>query len=331
MVHGLLWQIGRLKLRGDGRCVAKSGESLSSLPRGRAIEGGMSPHDSPRGLALAIGAYLIWGVVPIYMHALAPVSPAEVIAHRVLWSLPFALLVLRHNGQIGTVIATLRQPRLVAMAGLTAVLISANWLVYVWAIANDQTLQAALGYYINPLFNILLGWSLLGERLTRPQLGAISLAALAVVLLTFAAGGLPVVALSLTLTWGTYAYCKRRLPLPPNEGFTVEVLLLFPPALAYVLWISATGQGHFGANMHDTLLLAGTGLITAVPLMLYANGAKLVRLSTMGVLQYLAPTMVFLTAVLIFREPFGGVQQIAFPLIWAALVLYTMTLIPRRA
>lgn len=291
----------------------------------------MSPHDSPRGLALAIGAYLIWGVIPLYLHMLAHVSPAEVIAHRILWSLPIALIVLRHNGQIGTVVATLRRPRMVAMAALTAVLISVNWLFYVWAIANDQALQAALGYYINPLFNIFLGWSLLGERLTRLQLAAISLAVLAVALLTFAAGGLPVVALALTLTWGIYAYCKRRLPLPPNEGFTVEVMLLFPSALAYVLWISATGQGHFGANLHDTLLLAGTGVITAVPLMLYANGAKLVRLSTMGVLQYLAPTMVFLTAVLVFREPFGGVQQIAFPLIWAALVLYTLTLIPRRA
>lgn len=290
----------------------------------------MTSQDSPRGLALAIGAYLIWGLIPLYLHMLAHVSPAEVIAHRILWSLPIALVVLRHNGQMGTVVATLRQPRLVAMAALTALLISVNWLVYVWAVANGQAIQAALGYYINPLFNILLGWGLLGERLTRPQWGAISLAALAVAVLTVAAGGLPVVALSLTLSWGSYAYCKRRLPLPPNEGFTVEVLLLFPPALAYVLWISATGQGHFGANLHDTLLLAGTGVITAVPLMLYANGAKLVRLSTMGVLQYLAPTMVFLTAVLVFHEPFEGVQQIAFPLIWVALVLYTATLIPRR-
>ncbi|MBB1491363.1 EamA family transporter RarD [Paracoccus sp. MC1854] len=291
----------------------------------------MSPHDSPRGLAFGIGAYLIWGVIPLYLHGLAHVSPAEVIAHRVLWSLPIALVVLGHHGQFGTVIATLRQPRLVAMAAVTAALISLNWLVYVWAIANGQTIEAALGYYINPLFNVLLGWTLLGERLTRPQLAAISLAALAVALLTIAAGGLPVVALSLTLSWGTYAYCKRRLPLPPNEGFTVEVLLLFPFAAAYVLWLAFTGQNHFGTNAHDTLLLAGTGLITAVPLMLYANGAKLLRLSTMGVLQYVAPTMVFLTAVLVFREPFEGVRLIAFPLIWVALVLYTATLIPRRA
>lgn len=290
----------------------------------------MNPHDSPRGLAFGIGAYLIWGVIPLYLHGLAHVPATEVIAHRVLWSLPIALVVLGQQGQFGTVVATLRQPRMVAMAAVTAALISVNWLVYVWAVANGQTIEAALGYYINPLFSIFLGWALLGERLTRGQLGAISLAALAVLLLTFAAGGLPVVALSLTLTWGTYAYCKRRLPLPPNEGFTVEVLLLFPFAAAYVLWLAYSGTSHFGTNLHDTLLLAGTGLITAVPLMLYANGAKLLRLSTMGILQYVAPTMVFLTAVLIFREPFEGIRVIAFPLIWAALVLYTATLLPRR-
>lgn len=291
----------------------------------------MNSHDSPRGLAFAIGAYLIWGVMPLYLYNLSHVPPAEVIAHRVLWSLPIALLVLQRNGQVGTVIQTLGKPRLVTMAGVTAVLITLNWLVYVWAIANNRAIEAALGYYINPLFSIFLGWALLGERLTPAQLGAISLAVLAVLLLTFAAGGLPVVALTLTLTWGTYAYCKRRLPLPPNEGFTVEVLLLFLPAAGYVLWLTATGKGHFGTNLHDTLLLAGTGLITAVPLMLYANGAKLLRLSTIGILQYIAPTMIFLTAVLIFREPFEGVRLIAFPLIWAALVLYTATLIPRRA
>ena len=180
-----------------------SAESLPSpLPWGRAIEGGMSPQDSPRGLALAIGAYLVWGLMPLYLHSLAHVPAAEVIAHRILWSLPIALVVLRHNGQVGTVVETLRQPRLVAMAGLTAVLISANWLVYVWAVSNGQALQAALGYYINPLFNILLGWGLLGERLSRPQLGAVALAAVAVALLTVASGELPVVALSLTRELG---------------------------------------------------------------------------------------------------------------------------------
>src|SRR5690606_35452911 len=197
----------------------------------------------------------------------------------------------------------LRRPRLVAMAGLTAVLITVNWLTYVWAVTHGQTVEAALGYYINPLFSIFLGWALLGERLSRPQLAAISLAVLAVVLLTTAAGGLPVVALSLTVTWGVYAYCKRRLPLPPNEGFTVEVLLLFLPAAGYLLWLEWTGAAHFGRDVGESLLLVGTGVITAVPLMLYANGAKLLRLSTIAVLQYLAPTMLFLLAGGRCREP----------------------------
>lgn len=291
----------------------------------------MSQSDSPRGLAFAIGTYVIWGFLPLYMRQMAHIPPAEVIAHRVLWSLPIAAAVLAARGGLGTVTATLRQPRLVAMAALTAVLISANWLIYIWAILNGHTVEAALGYYINPLFSVLLGAMLLGERLRPLQIAAIALAASAVMLLTVSAGGLPRVAMGLTLTWGAYAFCKRSLPLPANEGFTVEVLLLALPAMIYVLWLGATGQGHFGGNTRDTLLLIGCGAITAVPLLLYANAAKLVRLSTMGILQYITPTMIFLTAVLVFGEPFTGVSRIAFPMIWAALAIYSVTLIAGRA
>ena len=290
----------------------------------------MSQSDSPRGLAFAIATYVIWGFLPIYMRQMAHIPPAEVIAHRVLWSLPIAAAVLAARGGLGTINRTLRQPRLVAMAGLTAVLISANWLIYVWAILNGHTIEAALGYYINPLFSVLLGGLLLGERLKPLQIAAIALAASAVLLLTVSTGGLPRVALGLTLTWGVYAFCKRRLPLPANEGFTLEVLLLTLPSLFYVIWLGATGRGHFGTDPTDTLLLVGCGAITAVPLLLYANAAKLVRLSTMGILQYITPTMVFLTAVLVFGEPFTGVSRIAFPMIWAALALYSVTLVTGR-
>jgi len=162
--------------------------------------------DSPRGLALAIATYLIWGFLPLYMREMAHIPATEIIAHRVLWSLPIAAAVLAVKGGLGTVVNTLRQPRLVRMAALTAVLISVNWLIYVWAVTHDRALQAALGYYINPLFSIALGAALLGERLTRAQLAAISLAVIAVLLLTFSAGGLPLVAIGLTLSWGIYAY-----------------------------------------------------------------------------------------------------------------------------
>lgn len=284
--------------------------------------------DSPRGLAFAIAAYVLWGFLPIYMKALSALGPVEIIAHRVIWSLPVAAAVLLWQNRAGDVMAAIRQPRLLAMAALTAMLISANWLIYVWAVTHDNAIEAALGYYINPLFSVFLGAVLLGERLNRLQMLAIALAAAAVVVLTVEAGRLPLVAIGLTLSWGTYAYCKKSLPLGPNQGFTLEVMLLMPLALAYVIWLQLRGEGHFATgDLGITLLLVGAGPITAIPLLFYANGAKLVRLSTIGILQYIAPTMIFLTAVIVFGEPFGGAQLIAFPMIWLALIIYSITLI----
>lgn len=283
--------------------------------------------DSPRGLALAVGTYVIWGFLPLYMKALAHVPPAEVIAHRVLWSLPIAGAVLIWQRRTDQVVAALRQPRLLGMAMLTAALISINWLIYVWAIGNDHAMDAALGYYINPLFSVLLAALILKEKLSPLQWSAILLAFSAVVLLTVEAGRLPLVALGLTFSWGFYAFFKRSLPLGPNQGFTLEVLLLMPFALGYVIWLTMAGRSHFGGDAVDTLLLIGCGLVTAIPLLLYANAAKLVRLSTIGILQYIAPTMIFLTAVLLFGEPFEGARLIAFPMIWAALVIYSVALI----
>ncbi|MDO5647711.1 EamA family transporter RarD [Paracoccus sp. (in: a-proteobacteria)] len=283
--------------------------------------------DSPTGLMLAVATYVIWGFLPLYMKGLAHIPPVEVIAHRVIWSLPIAAGVLIWQGRAGQVRDALRTPRLLVMAVITALLISANWLIYVWAIANNQAMEAALGYYINPLFSVLLGATLLRERLSRAQLAAVVLAAAAVVVLTVQAGRLPIVALGLTLSWGIYAFCKKRLPLGPNQGFTLEVLLLTPIALGIIGWMTAQGSGHFGTNLTDTALLMGCGVVTAVPLLMYANAAKQVRLSTIGVLQYIAPTMIFLIAVLLFHEPFDGARVIAFPMIWAALIIYSVALI----
>jgi chloramphenicol-sensitive protein RarD len=192
-------------------------------------------------------------------------------------------------------------------------------------------LDAALGYYINPLFSVFLGAAFLGEKLDRTQIVAIALACLAVGLLTWDAGRLPLVALGLTVTWGFYAYCKKMLPIGPNQGFMLEVLMLLPISLAYVVWLQVNGTGHFlNGVTSDTVLMLSCGLITAVPLMVYANGAKLLRLSTIGIMQYIAPTFIFLTAVFLFDEPFGGVKMIAFPMIWAALVIYAAALLRQR-
>lgn len=283
--------------------------------------------DTPRGFAFAVSAYLLWGFLPLYMKALALVPPVEVVAHRVIWSVPIAGAVLLVLGRTADLRAALRNTAMLRMAAVTAALISVNWAIYVWAIGSGHALDAALGYYINPLFSIAVGAVFLRERMTAGQMAAIALACLAVGVLTWEAGRLPLVAIGLTLSWGAYAYFKKMLPVGPNQGFMLEVLILLPFALAYVGWLAVTGTGHFGGTGWDTALLAGTGVVTAVPLMVYANGAKLLRLSTIGILQYIAPTLIFLTAVFLFDEPFSGVKLVAFGLIWTALAVYSFELL----
>lgn len=286
--------------------------------------------DTPQGLAFAISAYVMWGFLPLYMKLLSHLSPAEVVAHRVIWSVPIAAILLILLRRTKDLMAALRNPRMLAMACVTATLVSANWGIYVWSITSGHALEAALGYYMNPLFSIALGAILLGEVLDNRQKLAISLAALAVAVLIFDGGKVPWAALGMMLSWGFYALAKKSLPIGPNQGFLLEVLILLVPALAYVLYLTRSGASHFSFDLsRDTLLLLGCGIVTAIPLITYANGAKLLRLSTIGILQYIAPTMIFLVAVFVFDEPFGRARAIAFPLIWLALVIYTSSLMRR--
>ncbi|WP_299740543.1 EamA family transporter RarD [uncultured Roseobacter sp.] len=287
-----------------------------------------SEGDSPRGFGFAVSAYFLWGFLPIYMKAMSHIPPLEVLAHRIVWSIPIAALVLWALGRTGDLRAALRSWPTLRMGLVTATLISVNWAIYIWAIVSGHALDAALGYYINPLFSVFLGAVLLGEKLNKTKWFAICLAAAAVVILTIETGRLPVVAVALTVSWGFYAYFKKSLPVGPNQGFLLEVLLLAPPAIGYVLFLALRGNGHFiVGHAADTGLLLGCGVVTAVPLMLYANGAKLLRLSTIGMLQYIAPTMIFLIAVFVFGEPFGQARMIAFPMIWLALIFYSASLL----
>ncbi len=256
------------------------------------------------------------------MKWLSHVPPLEIVAHRVLWSVPIAALILIAMRRTSNLAAALRAPKTLAMGLITASLISVNWAIYVWAIAVDRTLEAALGYYINPLFAVALGALLLGEKLSRPQLAAVALATLAVLILTIQAGQIPWVALGLTVSWGFYAFFKKQLPIGPNQGFLLEVLILTPPALALLAWL-----GPDNAFPENPWLLAGCGVVTAIPLILYANGAKGLKLSTIGVLQYVAPTMIFLVAVFVFEEEFDTASKIAFPMIWLALVIYSAAML----
>ena len=286
--------------------------------------------DTMRGFGFAVGAYLLWGFLPLYMKLVAHIPASEVVAHRVLWSLPIAGLVLFLMGRTGDIGRVLRDPRTLAMGCVTATLISVNWGVYVWAISVDRALDAALGYYINPLFSVFLGYLLLGESLNRLQWAAVGMAATGVVVLAVALGSLPWPALALTGSWGFYAYFKRSLPIGPNQGFLLEVMILTPFALAYVIYLWLTGTSNFVPMTPDMWLLVGCGIVTAVPLLLYANGAKGLRLTTIGILQYLAPTMIMLVAVFVFKEPFGTARAVAFPMIWAGLGLYTYAMFRGR-
>lgn len=284
--------------------------------------------DTPQGLLFAGGAYVFWGFLPLYMKLLSHMPVGEVIAHRIIWSVPIAALVLIVLRRTQDLRDAFRNPRMVAMGCVTAALVSLNWGFYVYAVVTDRALDAAIGYYINPLFSIFLAAVILRERLNVAQLVAVAIAGIAVLVLVFDAEETPWLAFGMMLTWGFYALAKRSLPIGPNQGFLMEVLILLPPALGYAVYLVTTGGAHFLAgDARDTWLLLGCGLVTALPLMCYANGAKRLRLSTISIMQYIAPTMIMLNAVFIFGEPFGRARAIALPLIWLALVIYTVSMV----
>ena len=289
----------------------------------------MANEDTLAGFLYALTAYLLWGGLPIYLKLVAHIPPLEVVAHRALWSLPIAAIVLIIGGRVREVAALLTQPKKIGMALITAGFVTINWLTYVYAIGSNHALESALGYYINPLISIIIAAIFLGERIRGVQMIAVALAAIAVAILAYDAGGLPWISLVLAFSWGFYAFFKKSLPLGPNQGFFLEVLILSVPAIGYVIYLESAGAGHFvnGSNMNDVWLLMFSGLATAAPLMIYANGAKLLRLSTIAVMQYIAPTIVFLMAIFLFNEPFGTTKLIAFGFIWAALVIYTFSLL----
>ncbi|MER0237955.1 EamA family transporter RarD [Fulvimarina sp. MAC8] len=280
--------------------------------------------DMRRGLFLALGAYAIWGLVlPLYMKTLNHVSPFEIVAHRILWAVPFAALLLVYQGRLKPTIGYLGDLKTFALAATTATLISVNWGVYVYAIISNQAIDAALGYYINPLINVALGAIVLRERPTRLQGVAIGLAIVGVAIMTFKAGGLPWIALVLACSFGTYGLLRKTVKVDATEGFFLEVAILTPVAIAALFLVP---ELHFGGDPTETILLVLAGIITAVPLILFAAGARLLHFATIGVLQYTVPTLLFLTAVFLFDEPFSLWQLVAFAFIWAALILYTITL-----
>ena len=276
------------------------------------------------GIVYATFAFFCWGLFPLYFHALAEVPALEMLAHRMLWSLLFLALVLTARRQWKWLPQTLGRPRVLASFVASAVLLSANWFVYIWSVNNGHVIDASLGYFINPLVNVLLGVVVLKEKLRRAQWIAITLAACGVLWLTWSAGQVPWIALILGITFGSYGLLRKTAALAALEGLSLETMILFPLALIYVVWLTMNGQNTFVNSEFDSTrwLLAAAGPITAIPLLLFAAGARKIPMAALGLLQYLSPTMQALLGVWVFHEAFPPARLVGFVIIWAALALY---------
>ncbi|WP_119153017.1 EamA family transporter RarD [Caldimonas tepidiphila] len=269
-------------------------------------------------------AFVMWGLFPLYFRALAHVPPLQVLAHRIGWSLAFVLLVLVARRRWGGLLGALRRPRVLAVSALSATLLSSNWLVYIWAVHNGHVVEASLGYFINPLVNVVLGFAVLHERLRRVQWAAVALAAAGVAWLTWQGGQPPWIALFLAATFATYGLLRKTAPLGPLDGLALETLLLTPLALgAIALWVGSGTDAFVAGDAATRWLLAAAGPVTAVPLLLFAAGARRITLATLGLLQYIGPTLQLLLGVWLFGEPFGAERAIGFGAIWLALALYS--------
>lgn len=270
-----------------------------------------------------MGAYLIWGVLPFYLRLLQGVPAADVLAHRILWSVLVVVVLIFGVKGWGRVLAAMRQPRLLVLLLASAVCIAINWLVYTWAILAGHAIDTSLGYFINPLVSVLFGVVLLGERLSRGQQLAVALAALGVAVLTIERGSLPLVSLALALSFGVYGLIRKQAAVDAATGLFLETLMLAPVA---AIWIAGTPQGFAGWPPITLATLALGGIATAVPLMLFVVAARRLPLSTLGLMQYVAPTMVLLEAVLLFGEVLDPARLTAFAFIWAGLAVYTLSL-----
>jgi chloramphenicol-sensitive protein RarD len=277
--------------------------------------------DARAGLFYGIGAYTLWGLLPLYLHLLTAVAPLAVLSHRVVWSLLLLAAVVLATGRLRALLAVARG-RTLAMLAASAALIGINWFVYIWSVDNAHLVEASLGYFINPLLNVALGMLLLGERLDRLQGMAIGLAAVGVLILAASGGGAIWISLALALSFGFYGLIRKVAAIDALGGLTVETALLAPVAVVVLILAGGHGGGGFGHDPQLTALLVLAGPVTAAPLLLFAAGARRLRYTTIGLLQFIAPTLQFLLAVLVYHEPVRATQLATFALIWLGCGLY---------
>jgi len=273
----------------------------------------------------------MWGLFPLYWPLLKPAGAVEILAHRIVWSLvatAVLIVVLKRRSRLAVVLAT---PRTRAILAIAAVVIAVNWGTYIWGVNNDHVVEASLGYFINPLVTVMMGVLVLGERLRRLQWVAMGLATVAVVGITIEYGRPPWVALVLAFSFGTYGLAKKKANAGAVESLTVETLVLTPVALGYLLWLMGQGTSTFGhAGMAHVALIVGTGVVTAIPLICFGAAATRVSMTTLGLLQYLAPTIQFALGVFLFHEPMPAMRWVGFALVWVALAIFTFETVNHR-
>ena len=287
--------------------------------------------ESRRGLLLGALAYTLWGTFPLYWTLLEPGGAIEILAHRIVWSSLTMVVILVGWRRVPQLRALLRDRRRLLMVCAAAVVITVNWGGYIWGVNNGRVVETSLGYFINPLVTVLMGVVVLGERLRRLQWVAMGIALVAVIVLAVDYGRPPWIALLLAFSFGTYGLLKKQAGVGAVESITVETVVLTPAALAYVLWLVATGQSDFGSHgIAHAALFTTTGLVTAVPLMLFGAAAIRVSMVSLGLLQYLAPTIQFALGILVFDEAMPASRWIGFGLVWLALVIFTVEALNHR-
>ena len=279
--------------------------------------------DYQKGIAFCVLAHFVWGGMAWYFGLIRHISPAEIAIHRGLWSIPFAALVVWALGLFPDVWRLLRSPRTVLTLAFTSLLIAFNWGFYVWSIEAHRTLESSLGYFINPLMNVIMGFLFLGERFSRAQVLAIALAAVAVIIETISAGVFPWLGLTLGATFCLYGFIRKTIDAGPAQGFFIEVCLLAGPSIGLWYWLAQRGDATFGTAPFETLMLLGCGALTAAALLLFSTAIRRIPYSTAGLLQYISPSLVFLTAVFVFGEPVNGWKLLSFLLVWIALAVFT--------